>query len=99
MPELIVISIVLAAVFLVMFGCATGMLFLAGKTSGWRLLLLTPVPGAVAIGICTAIYLLSYAGDYFAVALFAGVFMLAAWLLGVVFCLIAAAIRQARGMQ
>jgi hypothetical protein len=61
-------------------------------------MLLAPLPGVIAIGICAAIYMLSYASDYVAVALFSAIFMIAAWLLGFLLCLIAAGIRKARGV-
>jgi len=99
MTTLIFISIGLAALFLIMLGSATGMFFLQSKKSGWRLLLLVPIPGAMAIGICTATYLLSYASDKVAVALFAALSMIAAWLVGVLFCLLAAGIKKVRSVQ
>jgi hypothetical protein len=80
-------TLILVLIALLVLSASFGsMLMFRARAQGLRLLVLAPVPGAVAVGFFGAAYLFSYAQDYRAVAVFVSLLILAAWTIGFVFC-------------
>src|SRR5712691_8651970 len=89
------VFLIVLVVLLILSASVAGMLVLRDKTRGLRFLLLAPIPVAIAVGIFAAAYFVTYASDYLAVLFFVGLLMLAAWLVGFVFCAIVTATKKA----
>jgi hypothetical protein len=62
------------------------LLTLLAKVQGFRLLVIGPVPAALAVTIFAMAYFLSYSSNYIGVSLFVSLLALAAWVIGFGFC-------------
>jgi hypothetical protein len=81
--------LVVLVALLILSASLAGLAMFRAKVQGFRLLLIAPVPAALAVGIFAIAYFLSYAGDYIAVSLFVSLVTLGAWIIGIAFCALA----------
>ena len=77
---------------LVLSASAAGILIFRGKARGFRLLVLAPVPAALAVGVFATAYFVAYANDYVTVLLFVIALALATWVVGFLLCALVVAV-------
>ena len=80
-------------VCLILAASVTGIVVFGGKVQGLRLLVVAPVPAALAVGLFMAAYFLTYTTNYHTVLFFAVGFAIGAWVIGFLFSAVLVAVR------